>query len=309
LLLGLTGTSCLLATVAPNPLQFSVVFDGLGLGLLPANCVLGASEVTMTLTAQGTAAPGNYTVTITEVRLGGSLISQRTWPFTVVTPTTSTSLTTTTSTVGQTTPTSGGALTTTTSPGATTTQPTGTGQPTGPTTPPTGGTSPPSGAGGSQPDGNQASGDESENQTSGDEIRAEDSAAAVGDGAASSTPDAMEDPSDDAGQQTSAAGRVGGPGDGPPAPRISLGESDGYGAIALSESLRDELGGAMPDVLADAAFSPLVIGEILLRSLFETAAGVPLPVLLTTPLAAGGLWRLRKGVSRDELDLVRSVGV
>lgn len=140
--LGLDGVSCLLATVSPNPGQFTVVFEGLGGGALPPNCALGETPVEMTVTAQPSATPGDHAVTIQETTTGGTLIGSAIWPFTV-------GATTTTSSTSSTTTTSTPAGTSTTTSSSTTSQTTGTTQ----TTTSGGGGSDPGGDGPESSDG------------------------------------------------------------------------------------------------------------------------------------------------------------
>lgn len=262
--LGLPGTSCVVGVVSSNPGQFTITFDGLGLNALPADCGLGVTDVRMDVTAAAGAPPGQYSVTITEATVGGSFISETSWPFTVTAPpTTSTTTTTAPPTTTSTTPSS-----------PTTTSPT-TGTTSGGAGP--GGTPTTQGPGGP--------GDPSDDGTPG--------ATGPSPGATGGSGDPGTDGGDDgAGSVVEGAG---------------IAVPGGYGGVIVAESVRDALGAALPSPLADAATSPLVIGELLLRSLLDVIAEYLLPLLVAIGLGVGLVWQLKKDMSHSDIGIALDI--
>jgi len=272
---GFLGLNCLLGAVGPaaNPnlpaAGISVTFDGAG---LLDDCG-GTRNVTMTVTAGANAAPGAYVVTIRETKLAdGNLIGTYQWPLTVLAPPTAT--TTTTTTIGITIPTI--TLPTSTSTSTTTTTP---GTSTLPTLPGPGLVPPPA------PDG---------------------ATTTVGPGRAPPTttttttpltiPRSLADLDDDHDDDGIAMGG-GPPDDG------SSGTEGSFASIAISESLRQTLDAALPNLVSTMVVSPLLLIEILIRSLLTSAAGLLLPLTLAALLTFGFIRRLRKEVVDADLEL------
>jgi len=283
-------TSCITASVSPGPLQFTVVFDGLGLGALPANCAtLEPTDVEMTVTAGANATPGQYEVTITEVALlGGQLIATREWPFEVVAPPTTTSSTTSTSTSStSTTSTSTPGVTTTSTPRPSTTI----GQAT--TTTASATTSSRSGVVTTEGSGTPAANGGLPTSTP----RPGSSPSSLPD------PSATHDVSDDGGDDVFAL---------PPPSDLTGGPPDRGGAtpadggeflskISLSEQLRNQISRALPLPVAQAVLSPLVIVEFLFRSALASAFGYLIPLLLAALYGTWMVVRMRREVDDDEL--------
>lgn len=285
----LLGLNCLIGVVGPaaNPnlpaSGISVAFDGAG---LLDDCG-GTRTVTMTVTAGANAAPGAYVVTIRETKLAdGELIGTYQWPLTVLAPPT------TTTTIGITIPTITITLPTSTSTSTTTTTPTTTtpGTSTLPTLPGPGLVPPPA------PDG---------------------ATTTVGPGRAPPTttttmtpltiPRSLDDLDDDYDDDGIAMG--GGPGridpqDGGGSPEDgSSGTEGSFASIAISESLRHTLDAALPNFVSTMVVSPLLLIEILIRSLLTSAAGLLLPLTLAALLTFGFIRRLRKEVVDADLEL------
>ncbi len=63
--------------------------------------------------------------------------------------------------------------------------------------------------------------------------------------------------------------------------------------IALSNQLRTEIPGAIPPLVTDAVLSPLVIGEYLVQSLFDSSKGLLIPVAISTLIGLLMVWRMR----------------
>lgn len=292
LLLGL-GTSCILASVSPNPHHFTVTFDGLGLELLPANCALGATPVTMTVRAHASAAPGNYSVTITEIEplnLGGDLITTQVWPFVVLAPTTTTvpsnpptapappPTTSTTNPSPVTTSTSTTSLpgpspspsTSVPTPTVTSPEPPVTDTPTPGAVSP--GTTEPPDTGVPTIDGDSAREDERDTET-------------------------IAAPPDDDGR--------GGGGIRPPDPSSDGLEEPGLATVTVTNGLRSALEHSAPSPLVDAFLSPLVIAEVLLGALLADRVTSLLPLLLILVFGGWLLWKMKRE-DDDEAQLGRS---
>jgi hypothetical protein len=256
----LPGTSCLVATVSPNPAQFTVSFD-----LPGATCVVGPTDLTMTVVAMGSASPGNYIVTIREtgLSLGGNLIGTYEWPFVVLGATT----TTTTSPTG----------TTTTVPGATTTVPGSTST-----------TSSPNSTTSTTLSSTTSSTTPSVAPTTTVTIISDQLGAPGKPGSA----DAGSGRSDRADPKMSGtdpdAGRQAGPG-------VANGEgaAPALENIAFSENLRSNLG-ALPEPVSDLALSPLVIAEVLFRALADNLLGFLIPLVLAAVIVVFLVWRRRR---------------
>lgn len=285
-LLGIPLASCVLASVSPNPGKFSVTFDGLGLGLLPANCsALGSSDVEVTVEAGASAEPGDYTLTITEVLHGlGDLVSTRDWSFTVEgTSTTTTSSTTTSSTT-----------TTSTSSTTSTTTPVDTTPTSAPTTVPSGETTTTLGV------------------TTTEGVVTSDSPVTTTGPAGPTTsvshetstsgrePLASEGDDDDP-NGLAPGGSDAGTGD--PVPEAAAPTGDSGATIPITEQLTARLSDAVTPGVARAVMSPLVIAEFLFRSIISSAAGYAIPLLVALLLSAGLVWRMRGEVTDDELSL------
>lgn len=249
------GTSCLAATVSPNPGQFTVSFD--------VPCVVGSTDVTMTVAAMGTASPGNYVVTVreTELSVGGNLIGSYQWPFVVLGAPSTTSSTTTTTVPATTTTTSATSTTTSTPYGSTSTTLVSTTTSTLYVVTP----------------------------TTTDRAGSTNTSTPGGPGSTGGGNGAHKDP--DVGPQT-ATGVTGEPKDQPV----------GLKNIAFSESLRSNLG-ALPEPVGDLALSPLVIAEILFRAMAENLFGFLVPLLLATVIVLIVVRRQRKGVADGDADL------
>jgi len=308
-------TSCFAAKV---PQYFSVTFDGLGLGLLPTDCALEGTEITMTVEAGAKALPGDYQVTITETALGGGLLDTHEWPFTVpASPTTTTTApATTTTTIPTTTtvPTTTTAPTnTTTSAGATTTTSNQSATTTGPSSPTTTApgtstnTSGPSGAGGPSATGDPTTPSATPGTTT----------STTGSGTPNSQGDATTDADrslesdtpaedDDGDEEVLAAGSSE---DNLPYDRYPDSLSDNPPEVlsrtVLSDQLRNQIARAFPVTVADAVLSPVVIAEFLFRSLLESAKGLLIPILIATLVGLWMVWRMRGEVDDDELALSR----
>jgi hypothetical protein len=235
----------------------------------------------MTVTATTGTSPGSYIVTVTETELlvGGDLFGTYEWPLTITSPTTTTTTTITTTTTTTTTPT-----TSTTTPGP-------------------GGTSPTTTVGSTTPSGPTTT--------------------AAGPGPAITTPVGAPDETTSTSTPGSAGGGTGDDEDDDVVFVVSApDETDGdligvdpdlltaneaepaaYARLAFSDRLRNELEGAIPSVISDVVLSPLVIGEILFRSLMEHARGFLLPLILATLVAMGFVWKMRTEIDVDELDI------
>jgi len=311
-------TSCF---AAEAPQYFDVTFDGLGLGLLPINCALEGTEITMTVEAGPKALPGNYQVTVTETALGGSLLDTHEWPFTVpaspttttTIPTTTTTTTPTTTTVPTTTTTKGatttsaGATTTTSNQSATTTDrssPTTTAA--GTSTAPSG----PSGAGGPSGTGDSTT-PSAATVTPGTATSTTGSGTPNSQGGATTDADRTLEPDtaaddDDGDEEVLAAGSSE---DNLPYDRYPDSLTDNAPEIlsrtVLSDQLRNQISRAFPVTVADAVLSPVVIGEFLFRSLLESAQGLLIPILIATLLGLWMVWRMSEEVDDDELALSR----
>jgi hypothetical protein len=271
------GFSCLIGSAAPtaNPLlptpSISVSFD--------APCG-SFREVEMTVAATAGTSPGSYIVTVTETELlvDGDLLGTYEWPLTITGPTTTTTTTTTTTS------------TTTTTPASST------------TTPGPGGTSPTTTAGSTIP-----SGPTTTAVGSGPAITAPGDAPEAT--TSTSTPRPSEgglgDDDDDVVFVVSAPDETDGDliGLDPDLVTAIEGEPASYTRLAFSDRLRSELEGNIPSVISDAVLSPLVIGEILFRSLLEHARGFLLPLILATLVAMWFVWKMRAEIDVDELDI------
>jgi hypothetical protein len=307
-------TSCFAAEV---PQYFSVTFDGLGLDLLPINCALEGTEITMTVEAGAKALPGNYHVTITETALGGSLLDTHEWPFTVpAPPTTTTTFPTTTPTTPPTTTTVPTTTTTkdttTTSAGATTTTTSQSGTPSSPTTTAPGtspATSGPNGAGGPIGTGD-ATTPPTVTATTGTATATTGSGTPNSQGGTTTDADGAPEPDtsaddEDGDEEVLAAGSE----DNLPYDRYPNSLSDNAPEIlsrtVLSDQLRNQISRAFPVTVADAVLSPVVIAEFLFRSLIESAQGLLIPILIATLIGLWMVWRMREEVDDDELALSR----
>lgn len=255
---GILSSSCLTATVSPNPGQFEAVN-------LDPPCVLlvdDSDQVTLTVTASfANTPPGDYVVTITEtklVTLGSDIVVQHTWPFTVETPTTTTSgggdTTTTTTTAGKTTTTTMASSATSTPGNTTTSTPAATISTAGASATPNTGERESTGSTGPR----LANGD------------IDEGGVAVG-------------PADDGS----------GGANGTTTPE----DTTAFETVAVSQGLRDTLRQRVPLPIADAVTSPLVIGEVLWRSLTSSVAGLVVPILLALLLGFLLVRRMRKEVN------------
>lgn len=295
--LGVSSTSCISAAVSPNPLQFAVAFDGLGLGTLPANCAVGETDVEMTVTAGQNAAPGNYVVTVTEIELGGELVGTRQWPFTVLAPPTTTTTTTTTTTrpttstsTPTTSSTSGAANTTSTTAPVTTT--TTAPRTTDSSTPGTDDeTSPPTTSGGGPaPTGPTSSSPNTGSATS---------------STSPTTEDSHSDDDDSGGIVVGAPADPTGPGGGSGGSAAPAGDDGFLSNISLTDQLRNQIAQAIPLPIAQAVLSPLFIAEFLFRSVLGSAMGYLIPLLLAGGFGLWLVWRMRREVDDGELALSR----
>jgi hypothetical protein len=73
--------------------------------------------------------------------------------------------------------------------------------------------------------------------------------------------------------------------------------------MSISDSLREELKGAIPLPVAEAVLSPLVIAEFLFRSVLGSAVGYLIPLLLAGVYGLWLTWKMRREVGDDELAL------
>lgn len=275
-------SSCITATVSPTPARFSVRFDGVGLG--PTNCTLvRETEVEMTVSASAQATPGDYTVTITEVALGGSLLDSYEWPLTVVAPATTTTTTpsSTTTTVPTTTSSQPDPATTSTAPTTTSTTSPAT---TSNTTPSNASTTP-----------SNASTDtvtaNAEENTSTDTVTLNEE-----ENTASSSDAAPEDDLE--------LLAVSGPRDG--GSRYERpGVEPQSGASWVERSAHGRLIGPGLALLSEIAPSPPGFGELLARSLISSVMPLFAPLVIATLIGMVMAWRLGRKVDDDELALQR----
>ena len=225
----------------------------------------GASrKVEMTVAASASTSPGSYIVTITETEMlvDGNLLGTYQWSLTV------TGDTTTTSTPGGTTSTSGSPPTTQPSAPPTTIEE-------GPAPPET---SPSSGGTGSTPP------------------------ADPGPGTSTAVVDSADPDDDDDGFvfAVPSPSPGGGAGVGSTFAELTAAEEGRavFGSIAYSDRLRRALEGSLPSMLTGVVLSPLVIGEVLVRSLLENVVGFLIPLALAMSMArlfvrrneSGGGW-------------------
>ncbi len=258
---GVLSATCLVAT-SDAPLEITVTFDEL--------LACGGSRIVgMTVEVAETIEPGDYVVTIEEVDLGDSLLNTYDWPLTVTsapttssttttsspTTTSSTSTTTTTTSPSGTTSTTDATSTTTTTSAPTTQSPTDTTSPTTTTT-------------------STSSGDSSSTTTAG--------------AASTTTESSTSSTGSETGTVGPARGTAGDDGTG-----STTDEESTFSEIALSSGLLEVASRALPPVFAEAVISPLVIIEVLLRSLARTLWSLLLPLGMTTLLGFGMIWRLR----------------
>jgi len=284
----LLGLNCLIGVVGtaatPNlpALGMNVTFDGAS----PLDDCGGTRTVIMTVTAGMNATPGPYVVTIRETKLAdGNLIGTYEWPLTVLAPPT----TTTTSLATGPLPTITITLPTTTS--------------TSPPTTPVDTSPPPTlpGPGSALPSGPN-----------------EVTTTVAPEGAPSTTtttthltiPRSLDEVDD--GDEGDDGGIVMGSGPGRGEDGFNVGAvsddvlgvtQEPFASIAVSEALRQSLDAALPNVVSTLVVSPLLLIEILIRSLFTSAAGLLLPLTLAALLTFGFIRRLRKEVDDADLEL------
>ncbi|MGH8915738.1 MAG: hypothetical protein ACRDZM_14630 [Acidimicrobiia bacterium] len=267
------GVSCIVGSAAPTSspslptLGISVSFDQ----------VCGTSrEAEMTVAASASVSPGSYIVTITETELlvDGNLLGTYQWPLTVTggTTTTSTPSTTTTDSPTSTTASTSGSPSTTPSPPPTTIEE-------GPRPP---GTSPSLGAGGTSPPANQGPGTSTTVEDSADPVDDDDDLVFA---IPSPTPG-------------------GGAGAGSTLDDVTATEEGRavFASIAYSDRLRQALEESLPSMLTEVVLSPLVIGEVLVRSLVENVVAFLIPLALAMSLARLLVRRMRVEIGADEFE-------
>lgn len=250
--------TCLTA-VSDDLVNIAVTFDGL------ATSCGNSRAVVMEVSVAGAVEPGEYTITIEEVDLGGSLVNTYQWPLTVLSAGTTTTTTSTTSSTTTTT----SSTTTTTATDSTTTSST--------TTTST-----------------VASSTSSTSRSTGDTPTDGD-----GEAGATSTSSLPGSPDDSTTTATKGSELATGPGRSGALDATGA-DVDSFSDIAFSSGLVEVVGRALPPVFAEGIVSPLVIFEVLVRSLGRTVWGLLLPVGVTTLLGFGLMWRLR--VDPDSLD-------
>jgi hypothetical protein len=268
-----TLLSLSLVGVSSDPVNITASFNptiGGGGGLLGGD----PWDSVMTVTVGPQTAPGDYTITITDLDLlGGPLY---TWPLTVTAPPTTTTTSSTTTTTTTTSPT-----TTTTSPTTTTTS--GTPTTTSDDTPTTTSGNSPTTTSGSSPTTTSASSPTTTDRPASTLTTRDDSVVAMPVGG----------PSD--------PGSL--PGDGPGATSPTQSDS-AFSEVALSSGLIDSIGAAVPTFVANAFTSPFVVLEILLRALGRTVTGLLIPIVLMLLFGLLLFWRLRPQDEDWETDVV-----
>jgi hypothetical protein len=293
-------TSCFVATA---PSDFSVSFDGLGLGILPASCALNGARVTLTVTASSQASPGAYKVTITETSQGGSLIDTHEWPFTVPAPppptTTTMPIETTTTVPPSVTTIAPGVATTTSTPSSSPTStvgsassPTTVGASSSPANPVGPAASPGAGAGSPSTGTSRPTEDaprpqqrdaEDVTRLPTDETSPDDEAEVL----AAGVSDDSSPPYDRYPRRPQADG------------------SESEEGLALSDPLRDQNSNPVAMFMADGDLSPGAIAQFIFGSLFEGAKDLMIPLLIATLVGLVMVWRMRSEVEGDELALSR----